>query len=993
MMNILCGCWILLAVLSGTALQVAAATVNSTSVTSSAASGAPAVIPVHDSRFIVIWKNAAAKNKATVSQALQVRNERPLRQLSAVGIYEKRSSQSLKDAMLAMQSVDGVVAVYPDHHIEPFQVPNDPSYEQQWSLSQTSDVDINAPIAWDVTTGQASVYVGVIDTGVDVSHEDLAANIWTNPGEIAANGIDDDGNGWIDDVHGIDTLNYDATPEDDVGHGTHVAGTIAAAGNNGVGVTGVSWSTGIIPCKFMDEYGGYDSGAIACLDYLLALKVDKGIDIIATNNSWGSYSFSQPLYDAIQAHADNGILFVAAAGNDAVNNNVYPSYPASYANSNIIAVASHGRDGQLSYFSNYGAGVVDIAAPGDDILSTVPNNSYDYYSGTSMAAPHVAGSVALLRAAYPDSTALGLRSLLLNAGIDRSTFASKTDYGRLRLVENDGSGAIACESHNEYGLLEPVEYSTLVPIGNSVRVRYSSSRCGAVGDPVVLTASNGDSIYLQDNGIDADADAGDGIYSGYIEVNWSGERHFEPVGGTSNDAFVLVGVTQPVMSQVSYRYETLSDTTVLDLSDDSVGDVVLPFTLQSPNGDITELHVSSNGVVFGASGYSADYNNQELPFSNSEQMYAVFWSDLTPDSGSVYRYGVVGEAPNRKLVVEYSNVYFYGVYNGDAAVTFQVVFSESSPVVYYNYQDVTVDSFRSLGASAAVGYQHDGYGQTWSRNTASLSDGLSLMVALPGNSDSTPQITSLDITGIARVGYPQTITVTVPADNPDGTLIEVDAGDGEGYRTYNADTGLTVIYDEAELYTLTGRVTYNEAYSTVTTTRSILTLSELEQALIDEAVGSAVDTILAAPDEYGLVSQAEAEASEAAAVSSAIDGVVASPGDYGLVSAETAQAELEAAVDAARHAILDDPQSEGLTTIVTTADDINALALGVHLLGASVDITDLDTFFGGVKFVWAYENGVFKGWSSDADRLTRLQNSGYGVLTSISAGQGFWVNK
>ena len=954
----------------------------------------------HESRFIVVWKNATAKTKATANRTFQVNSEKPLKHLDSIGVYEKSSGQSLKDAMAAMQAVDGVEAVYPDNHIEPFQLPNDPSFDELWGLSQSNDVDINAPLAWDSSTGSDTVYVGVIDTGVDVSHEDLAANIWTNPGEIAGNGIDDDGNGWVDDVHGVDTLNYDGTPEDDVGHGTHVAGTIAAVGNNDIGVAGVTWNTKIIPCKFMDEFGGYDSGAIACLDYMLTLKADKGLDIIATNNSWGSYSFSQPLYDAIQSHANNGILFIAAAGNDAVNNNQYSSYPASYSNANIIAVASHGRTGELSSFSNYGSGVVDIAAPGEDIYSTIPDDQYAYYSGTSMATPHVTGAIALLRAMYPDSTALGLRSLLLNAGVDRTDFSGQTDYGRLRLANNDGSGAIACGTDILISRIEPLNAHTDVPIGTSVLVRFSSSRCGEAGSPVVLHSSNGETLTLTDDGEGADAVANDGIFSIYIHVDWSGSREFVPEGD-EEETFNLNGLVQPVVTQVSYRWETPVSTTALALTDDSYAAIPLDFDLQSPNGTITTLYASSNGLVFGSNDVTRAYQNLQMPFDSSEEFYSPFWADLTPSTGTEYRYGVVGSAPSRKLVVEFSNVYFYGVYTGDATVTFQVVFSEDSPVVYFNYQDVTVDSYRSGGATVAVGYQHDGYRETWSRNSATLSDNMSLMVAVPGVIDTAPEIYSVETSGIARVGYPVTVTLDVPATNPDGTVLEVDMGDGSGYRAYSSDTPFTYTYSEAGVYTLVGRVTYESSYSTASTSLSILALSDLEMALIDAARNTAMEDILAAPDEYGLITQAEAEQSQTDAVAAAetataaatLTAVTSNPQDYGLISQADAEANSAAAAAAARQAILDDPQAVGLTTIVTTSEDIGALAAGTHLVGASTDITNLASFFGDVRFVWVFQDGVFKGWSPDADLLSRLQNSGYGVLTSISAGQGFWVSK
>ena len=190
------------------------------------------------------------------------------------------------------------------------------------------DADIDAPEAWDITTGSNDVVVAVIDTGVDYNHQDLAANIFQNTADCNNNGVDDDGNGHIDDCHGIDAVNGDSDPMDDHGHGTHVAGIIGAVGNNGIGVAGVAWNVKILPCKFLDATGsGFLSDAIACLDYVAAMK-DRGVNIVATNNSWGGGSFSQALSDAIDAQMQRGILFVAAAGNDGLEGSP-KNYPAA----------------------------------------------------------------------------------------------------------------------------------------------------------------------------------------------------------------------------------------------------------------------------------------------------------------------------------------------------------------------------------------------------------------------------------------------------------------------------------------------------------------------------------------------------------------------------------------------------------------------------------------------------------------------------------------
>jgi subtilisin family serine protease len=293
--------------------------------------------------------------------------------------------------------------------------PNDPYYPQLWGLNNTGqtggtpDADIDAPEAWDIQTGDPNLVIGVIDTGVDYNHPDLVGNIWTNPGETAGDGIDNDGNGYIDDIRGWDFAYNDNDPIDLQSHGTHVAGTIAGKGNNGVGVTGVAWNAKILPLKFLDD-GGYGdtSNAILALNYATA----KGVKI--TNNSWGGGGYSQGLYDAINTAGQQGALFIAAAGNSSSNNDLWPAYPASYDLPNIISVASTDHNDALSYFSNYGLNSVDLGAPGSDIYSTTPGGSYGYKSGTSMASPHVAGGAALVWSQNPTWTAQEVKNRLLD---------------------------------------------------------------------------------------------------------------------------------------------------------------------------------------------------------------------------------------------------------------------------------------------------------------------------------------------------------------------------------------------------------------------------------------------------------------------------------------------------------------------------------------------------------------------------------------------------
>ncbi len=318
------------------------------------------------------------------------------------------SGANMPEIINALKNSPNVEYAEPDYTVTATLIPNDTSFAtQQWDFNNTGqsggrpDADIDAPEAWDVTTGTGATTVAVIDTGIDYNHPDLAANIWTNPGEIPGNGIDDDHNGYIDDVHGYDFVNNDGDPMDDHSHGTHCAGTIGAVGNNGVGVAGIDWNVKIMAVKFLNATGtGSIGNAILALNYAVMMGAK------VSNNSWGGTGFSASLQNAITSARSSGHIFVAAAGNNATNNDTTPFYPASYTSDNVVAVAATDRTDAMASFSNYGATSVDLAAPGYSIYSTIPVSmgSYAYKSGTSMAAPHVTGAVALVSDLHPGWT-------------------------------------------------------------------------------------------------------------------------------------------------------------------------------------------------------------------------------------------------------------------------------------------------------------------------------------------------------------------------------------------------------------------------------------------------------------------------------------------------------------------------------------------------------------------------------------------------------------
>jgi subtilisin family serine protease len=325
---------------------------------------------------------------------------------------------SVAAAMEMLKNNPAVKSVEPNWIYTKLQaaVPNDPLFTNGSLFGMYGDATTpanqfgsGAASVWTTATpngvGSRNIYVGVIDEGIQVNHPDLQANIWVNPFD-PVDGRDNDGNGFIDDTNGWDFAGNNRTVYDGPAsgttnvdsHGTHVAGTIGAVGNNGVGVVGVNWQVTMISGKFLGAQGGTTANAIRAIDYFTDLKVRHGLDIVATNNSWGGGGFSQALLDAIARGAARNILFVAAAGNATNDNDARPSYPASYTNSSVISVASITSTGALSSFSNFGRTSVDLGAPGSSVQSTLPVNRFGPLSGTSMASPHVAGVVALYAA-------------------------------------------------------------------------------------------------------------------------------------------------------------------------------------------------------------------------------------------------------------------------------------------------------------------------------------------------------------------------------------------------------------------------------------------------------------------------------------------------------------------------------------------------------------------------------------------------------------------
>ena len=330
-----------------------------------------------------------------------------------------------------------VARLEPDLAIRTASWPNDPLLSSQWNLQNSGQYagtvgnDIHAAQAWSVTTGSRNVVVAVIDSGIDITHPDLAANIWTNPNEVVGSTVDGDHNGYVGDIHGWNFVDNNNQVTDGYGHGTHVAGIIGAVGNNGIGVTGIDWQVSLMALKVEDSRGvGSTSSVINAINYVTMMRRDHGINIVAVNASWESAAgYSVVVQEAIRAEGDAGVTFIAAAGNDASNNDAIPRYPASYELPNVISVAALSTTNTLASMSNYGGTTVDLAAPGSLIQSTFPGGTYGILSGTSMAAPQVTGVVALLAAAKPGIDVAEVRAAILGTTTAVASLAGKVVTG------------------------------------------------------------------------------------------------------------------------------------------------------------------------------------------------------------------------------------------------------------------------------------------------------------------------------------------------------------------------------------------------------------------------------------------------------------------------------------------------------------------------------------------------------------------------------------
>ncbi|MFM2183508.1 MAG: hypothetical protein RJB61_1802, partial [Actinomycetota bacterium] len=680
--------------------------------------------------------------------------------------------------------------------------------------------------AWSAgNIGSSSVYVGVIDEGIDLNHPDLASNVWTNPVD-PANGVDDDGNGYVDDVNGWDFDGNNNSVFDGAGddHGTHVAGTIGGVGGNGAGVAGVNWDVTMISAKFLGSAGGTTANAILAVDYITNLKNRLGLNIVATSNSWGGGGFSQGLLDAINRGGDAGILFVAAAGNSNSNNDAGSYYPANYQCTTTAAGAPRGWDcmitvaaidstGAKASFSSYGATTVDLGAPGVGVNSTTPSNSYASYSGTSMATPHVSGAVALCASMSAAMSAQELRTAVLaSTAATPSMTGTTVTGGRLDV----GSMTGQCESPSTPVTGAPTNLTATALSAMSIRldwidgttaetyheVQRSTGACttwvaastlGANSTSAVIGALQPSTTYCFRVRAGNRFDTGNGL----SVTEWTN------VASATTDS-----APDPYLcSAVPFTWHDAAGGTGLTMSDDSSIRMRLPFTFAFYDEVFDSIDISSNGYVTFGSGATA-YSNGAIPTAGvPDGFVAPMWDDLNPGAGGSVITKTFGAAPERTFVISWENVPHYSV--AGSAVTFQVAFDEATQSVSFNYLDPVFGSATyDRGASATVGVESPTalYGTQVGFNRTFIGDRTSLRCSTEPTADPSITTTSLP-TGFVQNAYqttiameggtaPYTWTVTSGA-LPAGLTLSSTAGVVSGFPTTQGVSTATIRVTDA----------------------------------------------------------------------------------------------------------------------------------------------------------------------------------------------------
>jgi subtilisin family serine protease len=557
-------------------------------------------------------------------------------------------------AIEALKEQPDVLYAEPNYLLYLDATPNDPRFvsNELYGL-----LKIGAPTAWNTTTGNSSVVVAVIDEGIDKLHPDLQANIWTNPAEVAGNGIDDDGNGFIDDVNGYNFAGNTGTiPAEN--HATHVAGTIGAVGNNNTGVVGVNWQVRLMSLRFIDGSSASTADAIRACNYSrqmhdlwVSTNGAKGANVRVLNNSYGGGGFSQSFLDAINTLNQSGILFVAAAGNapdsPEPNNDLVPHYPSSFDAPNVISVAATDSNDALASFSHFGATSVDLGAPGVSILSTTANNTYSFFSGTSMATPHVAGAAALLLAQNPNLTVQRLKSLLIFNGDSVSSLAGKTLTGRRLNVANSFQ-ALAENDVTPPGTVSNFHVNSQT--GRTVNLGWTASGDnGATGQASLYQLSYKDAFTGAVVPLTAFAPPTSGtpqtlnvkVPYGHTKGTFT-LREFDNVGNEGTPASLNVTISfldgNPYATAVGVPAALSTGGTALNLIGDDklLLNYALPFSFPFFGQSLSQVTISTNGnLFFSAPPTRSNGDADDVPSSSvglaQFKMISGLWDDLRTD--------------------------------------------------------------------------------------------------------------------------------------------------------------------------------------------------------------------------------------------------------------------------------------------------------------------------------------------------------------------------
>jgi len=712
--------------------------------------GPPAGPPAHTPDVVLVGfhPGASAADREAARRLVAAVRAAPVSRLAPdAEVMNLPRGMTVDQAIKALMRNPVVRYAEPDYILQRAAVSNDPDYtgNRLWGMygdatSPANAFGSQAGEAWAAGhTGSRQVFIGVIDEGIDVTHPDLAANVWVNPFEIPGNGIDDDGNGFVDDINGWDFVSNDNTVGDGAAddHGTHVAGTIGGVGGNGTGVVGVNWQVTMISAKFLGTSGGTTTNAVRAVDYITDLKIRHGLNIVATSNSWGGGGFSQTLLDAISRAGQRDILFIAAAGNSTSNNDLGGYYPSGYqcvTSSGwdcVVSVASIMSNGAISSFSSYGATTVDLGAPGSDIRSTLPGNTYGNYSGTSMATPHVSGAVALCASIDPTQSGRELRAAVLGTTTPTDSLTGKTaTNGRL----NVGTLAGVCLPPTQPVTGGPGSLTASAVSRAQIRLAWVDGAVNETGYEIQRSPSGCGSfttiaqIAPDSTGFDATNLAAGTEYC--FRVRAVSRYLVNGVPSTTAWTNLASATTQAAPPPYQCQAEGMSwiDTSTgqaLSMTDDSQASATLPFAFPFYGTPTTAVRISSNGFLRFGTGTATAYANVAIPSSGEPNGFvAPFWDDLNPGAGGSVRTLVAGSGTARRFVASWENVPHYSV--SGSTLSFQVVLEEDTGHLVLNYRDVFAGSTAvDRGASATVGIEaEDGLSGTQvSYNAATLSDG------------------------------------------------------------------------------------------------------------------------------------------------------------------------------------------------------------------------------------------------------------------------------